>query len=86
MKRHDLLFVSLVVCLLAGTLLSCTRKAKDESKTITVTIAPLAFLTEKLPETTTASKHLFPTAAVRKLMNPPRSSWYASVTAGSIFM
>lgn len=48
MKRHDLLFVSLVVCLFAGILLSCTRKAKDESKTITVTIAPLAYLTEKI--------------------------------------
>ena len=48
MKRYDLLLVSFVVCLFAGTLLSCTGKAKDESKTITVTIAPLAYLTEKI--------------------------------------
>lgn len=48
MKRHDFLFIAFVVCLFAGTLLSCTRKAKDESQTITVTIAPLAYLTEKI--------------------------------------
>lgn len=48
MKRHTLLWIPLLLCLLAGSILSCTRKASDQDKTITVTIAPLAFLTERI--------------------------------------
>lgn len=48
MKRHTFLWIPLLLCLLAGSLFSCTRKANDGDKTITVTIAPLAFLTERI--------------------------------------
>lgn len=48
MRRYRLLFASLMTCLIAGILCSCTNKNPKESKTISVTIAPLAFLAEQI--------------------------------------
>lgn len=48
MKHSNLLFIPLILFLLTGTLVSCKQKNKEKDKNITVTIAPLAFLTERI--------------------------------------